>query len=264
MATEIYRDGRNRKTLVFAGTFEGHGLARFFSQRGLLHLADFCVATEYGAQTYLDIEGLSVIEGRLNEQEMESLIRQGGYAAVIDATHPYAKVVTENIRAACLAAEIEYIRLLRREGLFDSDRVRVADSIEEAVELLNQCDDRVLLTTGSKELHKYRGLKELAQRAVARVLPSAESIAACQKAGIPARNIICMQGPFTEEMNLATMRQYGCQWIVTKNTGKPGGFDDKIALCEAGYDIVVIGRPAEEEGFSYEEVLERLEEIYGR
>ena len=72
-----------------------------------------------------------------------------------------------------------------------------------------------------------------------------------------------MQGPFSREMNLATLRQYGCGWIVTKNTGKAGGFEDKVALCQAGYKVIVIGRPTAEKGISYEKVLERLEKIYG-
>ena len=203
----------NQKILVFAGTFEGHELAKYFDQRGWNRCADFCVATEYGTETFSDIKGLSIIEGRLNEAAMEELLKSGLYGLVVDATHPYAKAVTENLQKACQISHVEYVRLLRGEVFFDY----------EGVNTLRLCFD----------------------------------------AGIPAKNIICMQGPFTKEMNFATMEQYGCKWLVTKNTGKPGGFDDKVRLCEEGYRIIVIGRPQAETGLSLEEVKERVEAFYG-
>ena len=72
-----------------------------------------------------------------------------------------------------------------------------------------------------------------------------------------------MQGPFSRDMNLATIRQYGCAWLVTKNTGKPGGFQDKLSCLEEGCRILVIGRPAEETGLSLEEAAARAEAFYG-
>ena len=84
-----------------------------------------------------------MLEGRLDKREMEQLIREGRYALVIDATHPYAAVVTQNIKEACQDAGAEYIRLLREEGDFCRESVRMAGSIEEAVAVLNEDDDRV-------------------------------------------------------------------------------------------------------------------------
>lgn len=249
------------KILVFAGTYEGHALAEYFDQRDWNLRADFCVATEYGTEVFSDIKGISIIEGRLNQAAMEKLLLSGTYGLVIDATHPYADVVTENIRAACKTACVEYVRLLRRESFFDYPGVVAVDSAKEAAAYLVGTEGKILLTTGSKELSKYG---ELADRVVARVLPSVESLRLCEETGIPVKHIICMQGPFTKEMNLATMKQYGCKWLVTKNTGKPGGFDDKIKLCEDGYQVIVIGRPQAETGLSLSEVIERVEAFYGK
>lgn len=253
-----------QKILVFAGTFEGHALAQLFSERGWQNRADFCVATDYGRETLSDIKGLSVMEGRLDRQAMEQLLADDTYGLVIDATHPYARAVTENLQAACGAAGTEYIRLLREEVSLDQvsgdERIVTAASAGEAAAYLKHMEGRILLTTGSKDLHCYR---ELADRIVARVLPSHESLRLCEEAGIPSKRVICMQGPFSREMNLATIRQYGCGWLVTKNTGKPGGFTDKLACLEAGCRILVIGRPAEEGGVSLKEATARAEAFYG-
>lgn len=253
---------KKKKILVFAGTYEGHKLAEVFRKKGWHEKADFCVATGYGAELLEDIPGISVMEGRLKEQDMKSILSEGSYGMVIDATHPYAKEVTENIRKACEQTEVSYLRLFRERSGKERDGVTEVDSISEAVELLNRHRDRVLLTTGAKELGKYRGISAMEERVFARVLPSAESIAACHNAGIPAGHIIAMQGPFSREMNLATMRQYGCTVLVTKDTGKPGGFDDKLAVLEAGFRVIVIRRPSAEQGDSFEEVMKKSEAFY--
>ncbi|MGN0658065.1 MAG: precorrin-6A reductase [Emergencia sp.] len=253
----------SEKILIFAGTFEGHALAEEFCRRGWSRNAVFCVATEYGAETISDVKDISVIEGRMDRIAMERFIKERDFAMVIDATHPYAAEATANIRAACSAAGIEYVRLLREESFYSCPGVSRVSSIEEAVALLNETEEKVLLTTGAKELSRYSGIRDMENRVAARVLPSTDSIRACQEAGIAARNIICMQGPFTREMNLATMRQYGCRWLVTKNTGRPGGFDDKVSCAEEGYRIIVIDRPTEERGLSCEEVIRKVEMYYG-
>ncbi len=69
-----------------------------------------------------------------------------------------------------------------------------------------------------------------------------------------------MQGPFSEELNTAMLRQFECRYLVTKETGKAGGFEEKLrAAKKAGAKVVLIGRPAEQPGYSYDELLKLLE-----
>ena len=68
-----------------------------------------------------------------------------------------------------------------------------------------------------------------------------------------------MQGPFSEEMNTATMKQFGISWLVTKASGKAGGYGEKIrAAKQAGARVLVVGRPEEVQGESFEAVLSEL------
>ena len=93
---------------------------------------------------------------------------------------------------------------------------------------------------------------------MSRVLPGMESLAACEAAGIPKKNIIAMQGPFGKELNCAILRQYGIRWMVTKNGGGPGGFAEKLqAAAECGAGVIVIARP-QELGQSAEEILHEI------
>lgn len=258
MDTKIFKN----KCLVFAGTFEGHALAKEIINLGLSDKFIFSVATDYGKDILFDLDELNVIEGRMAPDDMESFLSKEEFHMVIDATHPYATEVTKNILEASGKSNTKYIRLLRKEIDELPQGVIRVKNISEAVDELNKSQDKILLTTGAKELRSYKDIKNLKDRVFARVLPSHESLENCQSIDLPRKNTICMQGPFTKEMNLATMNQFGCKILVTKNTGKPGGFDDKVDLIKAGFKIIVIDRPTQEGGMSLEEVLEEIRRYY--
>ena len=84
------------KLMIFSGTTEGHDLCRFLSKNNVQ--AEVFVATEYGAAVMEPMAGITVHEGRLDEREMEKRLTSD--TLLIDATHPYAAAVTDNLRAA--------------------------------------------------------------------------------------------------------------------------------------------------------------------
>ena len=94
-----------------------------------------------------------------------------------------------------------------------------------------------------------------------RVLPTLAGITACEAAGIPHRNILAMQGPFTQELNAALLRQFRISYMVTKDGGVAGGFAEKAeAAAQCGVQLIVLRRP-EEQGESAETILQRCREI---
>ena len=239
------------KLCVFAGTSEGRQLVEWLSSFGGLSVTA-CAATEYGGELLEEIPGVKVSAQRLDEGQMEAFFREEAFDYVVDATHPYAPIVTENIRTACTATGTKYLRLLRDGGL-PEDCVCV-DSTAEAVQWLSHREETVLLTIGSKELAAYRGLPGFSERYYARVLPVADSIELCKLAGVPTVHIIAMQGPFTKELNEAILHATGARILVTKQTGTKGGFWEKVeAAREAGAQLLVIGRPDHVAGLSFQE-----------
>ncbi len=246
------------KCLIFAGTVEGRRLAGDLASAGVLVTAS--VATEYGEKIIAPQEGLTVHQGRMDQEEMEAFMKAGGFGQVVDATHPYAAAVSENIRAACRNTGIPCLRLLRESEEGDGDWISVS-SAREAAEYLNHTEGNVLLTTGSKELKEFTIVKDYQTRLFPRVLSTAESVLSCVELGFEGKNLICMQGPFSEELNTAMLRQIGASYMVTKETGKSGGFGAKLAAArKAGVKVIVIGRPVREEGLSPAAVREVLAE----
>ena len=241
-----------KRIVIFSGTTEGRALS--------YRLADadasvtVSVATPYGAEEQGAHSGVTVLVGRKNEAEMAALL--GGEVLCVDATHPYAAEASRNIRAACAAANVPYRRLLRRES--GAEDAVYAKSASEAAAYLRDKSGNVLLATGSKELGAFASIDTL--RLYPRVLPSREGIAACEAAGIPHRNIIAMQGPFTQALNEAILRQFSIAWLVTKDGGAAGGFPEKAAAAKAvGARLVVLRRPADA-GTDFETVARECEQ----
>ncbi|MGN0268985.1 MAG: precorrin-6A reductase [Lachnospiraceae bacterium] len=254
------------KVLIFAGTIEGRSIAEYLSAAGIPVHA--CVATEYGASLMEKFENLQISSKRLDVEEMAEMIQADGCEVVIDATHPYAAVVSANIRKACEMAGKEPIRLLRSSEAEQLEDGPVPDvitvrSVKEAAEFLKTTEGDVLITTGSKELDAYTVIPGFAERLHPRFLPAPGAVEACLELGYLQKNLICMQGPFSKEMNAAMLKQTGSVWLVTKESGKAGGFMDKVeAAAMAGAKLIVIGRPCVEKGYSEEEVRKMLAEKF--
>ena len=258
------------KVLVFGGTTEGRRLCEALSGAGID--VTLSVATEFGREMAENAGvgvGAAILSERLGAAEMTALLSQQGqsgqqnqqgansYDAVVDATHPYAVEVTKNIRSACLAAGINYYRLKRPESAEVAGITYVPD-MSAAVEILNKSDDdKILLTTGSKELEPFTHVKNFAERIFVRILPMQNSLQKALGLGFRGSNIICMQGPFDKEMNVATLKMTGAKYMVTKDSGDAGGFFDKVsAALSIGCETIVIARPVREEGYTFDELLE--------
>ena len=241
------------RIVIFSGTTEGRLLSRLLADQGAE--VTVCVATEYGCEEQGEHPGITVLTGRKTVEEMTSLLRGGDLC--VDATHPYAVEVTKSVRRACAAAGVPYRRLLRSRSA-DTDAM-VVDSAEAAAELLADREGNILLATGMKELPAFAAIPPA--RLYPRVLPTGESIAACERAGIPHRNILAMQGPFSTELNEALIRQFRIAFLVTKDGGKAGGFQEKVqAAKNTGIELVLIRRP-EETGETFEEIAAACEEL---
>ena len=241
------------RIVIFGGTTEGRELSRMLSEAGAA--LTVCVASDYGREEQGERPGVRVVVGPLSEGEKLALLK--GAALCVDATHPYARHISATVKAACGKSGVPLLRLKRAES--ETGGAPVFDSAEAIARYLSAREGNVLLTTGAKELRAYAELEPA--RLFPRVLPCRESIAACEALGVPHRNIIAMQGPFSREMNAATIRQYAIRYLVTKDGGGAGGFAEKEAAArETGAKLLVLSRPGED-GLSFDEVLSRCMDL---
>jgi precorrin-6Y C5,15-methyltransferase (decarboxylating) len=249
-----------KKIIIFSGTTEGRTLSEMFSKDKISHLVS--VASDYGKEMMKENDFAKVHVGRMDAGEMKAFLSEEGFSTgdfVVDATHPYAKEVTANVREVSDKMNLNYIRVIREESNIADDRVRYYADVTECASSLNGKEGNILLTTGSKELGKICDCldENTKKRLYVRVLPALESLQLCSSAGIEPDHIIAMHGPFGLELNKAIMTQYNIRHLVTKESGAAGGFTEKVeAALLLGAEVHVISRPVKEAGSSACEAFE--------
>ena len=278
--------GAGDTVLIFGGTTEGRVLAEA-AVNGGAHVV-LSVATDYGEEVLEDIqdmEGIGIHKGHLDTGKMISLIDDVKPCVVFDATHPYAEEVTASVSAAAAAAGVRYVRVRRDTGAQAADPagsaapvpdvkaapdphsmpetsagaaggaadITYVSDVSAAAAVLNRTAARAFITTGSRGAAAFGRVKDAENRLTIRVLPSEEAVKLCREAGFKGKNIICMQGPFSAELNEAMFRAAGAEILVTKSSGKTGGFPEKTeAARRLGMKVIVITPPEDIPGITIE------------
>ena len=241
------------KVILFGGTTEGRRLHEFLGERKIPAIT--CVATQYGEK---QIDGHGVLVGRLDKTEMARLIGEERPKLVIDATHPYALEVSENISAACLEAGVECIHVSR--GSYRTENC--FGSLESLIEKMKSTTGDIFVTLGVKSAKALTALPNFQNRLWLRILPSPDGINECVALGYNAKRLICMQGPFSKELNIAMLKHTGAKILVTKESGDTGGFMEKItAARELGIETLILGRPEDTGGMGLDEIFMRIMEL---
>ena len=274
-----------KKVLIYAGTTEGRELAQELAKERIY--CDISVATEYGRQIMDEKISpyICILQGRMTAEQMRRKYESEQYLAVVDATHPFATEVSVNIRESLRGLDIPYFRLGREKIPGEAGERQAGEqqageqqtgeqnyvarkyfqNTAACVEALKKTEGKIFLTTGSKELSVFCREETIRKRLVVRVLPGMESLRECVRNGLEGRQIIAMQGPFSKEMNLAMIRQYQASVLVTKESGKTGGEDTKLAAAgEAQIPSYIILRPDEKTPvMDMDEVLEQIRRLEG-
>ena len=231
-------------TIVIAGTSESREVIKEQLKEGNKVLA--CVATDLGAQM-LEEYGIDVHIGRLDLEGFLGLFRENPCRRVIDASHPFARIVTQTVKEATASLGIEYLRYERNQLSYDYEGIISVADTEEAIDVLHRLEGNILLTTGVNTCGAYEaGVRDGKNRVYVRVLDNEASYEGCRKAGYPEDHVFGRMPPYTVEDNLDLIRKTGAAVMVSKDSGKTGGVDVKVDACrKAGITMVLIRRPAQ-------------------
>jgi precorrin-6A/cobalt-precorrin-6A reductase len=229
--------------LLIGGTSETAPLASGLAEAGYAVLVSMATAAPLATG---DHPRISRRAGRLDEEGIVALGKEKGIRAIVDAAHPYAEVVHTAAHNAAKRLGISCLVFRRPEVLTPESPVRFAADHAEAAEMAFASGRPVLLTTGSRNLAPY---VEAARRTgvpfAVRVLDIPESLAACRAVAIPEDRIIAGRGPFSVTENLSAIHRFGIGVIVTKESGRAGGIEAKLAAADqANCRLIVLRRPA--------------------
>ncbi len=157
--------------------------------------------------------------------------------ALIDATHPYAAVISANAAQAARLANVPLLAFrrpawARREG----DRWTEVADVNAAVEALGEKPRRVFLALGRKEVAPFAQAPQH-HYLVRSVDPIDPPLA------VPHADYILARGPFGEDDERTLLTTRGIEVIVSKNSGGSATYGKIAAARALGIDVIVLRRP---------------------
>lgn len=202
------------------------------------------VATDYGYEEFIQFKDY-LVKGRMDKEKMIRFCKKYDISNIIDVSHPYAKEVSKNAIDTANDLGINYYRYERDDILdnYNYDKIYYVKDHNSAIELIKKLKfKRIFLTTGINNANEY--IDSNFEELFIRILPRSNQIKQLEEKGYKSKNIIAMQGPFSKQMNIATINHINADVMITKQSGKEGGFDEKVGSCiDTGISIIIIKRP---------------------
>jgi precorrin-6A/cobalt-precorrin-6A reductase len=223
------------RILILGGTTEARGLAERLATR-----AD------------LDIT-LSLAGRTMSPAALPVPVRSGGFGgakgladyllrqrvdALIDATHPYATIISANAVAAARKTHVPFVALRRTPWLkANGDRWTEVNSVRAAVEALGQKSRRVFVALGRNELAPFASAPQhhYLIRSVDPVEPPLP---------LPLVSYVTGRGPFREADDKALLTAHRIEIVVAKNSGGSATYGKIAAARTLGLDVIMLRRPA--------------------
>lgn len=169
-------------------------------------------------------------------------LRLGGFAALVDATHPFAAVMPHHAAAAAGELGLPRVRLLRPPWApAPEDRWIDVDDLTAAAQVLRDLGARrVLLTTGRLELAPF-AVVDGAHLLVRTIEPP-------DPLPLPSATVVLDRGPYTVTGEVALLREHAVDALVTKNSGGDATVAKLTAARALGVPVVMVGRPPQPPG----------------
>lgn len=227
------------RILIFGCTPEGLATARMLRCRG--RQVVFSVTSEY-ARARLPVGSLCHV-GKLDPDAMLHYIQEVNPHRIVDATHPYAVIASQNILSCAQALGIPCQRLqIKAVGEAWRDAVEWVYTPEEMIHAVQRETCNILLGIGRDAIRDF-GMPVDMSRLYPRIAPIPQSVADCLKLGFPEENIIAMQAPFSKALTMALFDEKNIGAVVVRDaTGSDYLHDMVIPALERGAHVIMFGK----------------------
>lgn len=230
--------------LLLGGTADSCALIKLMNTNAIEFTVS--VVSDYGKELAIEAGAKKVIDGALDESQLEHWILTNDVTTIVDATHPFAVHITNNAIVISQRHKIKFLRYEREETTVENNPLfREVATFQESLTVAANLTGPWFFTTGSRHL-KYLIDSKLfpLEQIYIRVLPDSDIISQCYQLGFRARNIIAMQGPASYQLNKTIYTELAVKTIITKDGGHVGGTVDKIkAGLDLELNVILIKKP---------------------
>jgi precorrin-6A/cobalt-precorrin-6A reductase len=235
------------RILILGGTTEARELAERLAQRA-------------------DLEIVVSLAGRTKSPALQPVpVRRGGFGgaagladylrneridALVDATHPFANIISANAATAARQAGVPLMAMRRPPWrAVAGDRWIEAADVIDALRLLADRPRRVFVTLGRTELAALTAVPQhfYLIRSVDPVDPPVP---------LPHVSYLTDRGPFSEADDRALMSAHQIDAVIAKNSGGIASYGKIAAARALGIEVTMLRRPAPPDAPAVETVAE--------
>lgn len=222
------------RVLVLGGTTEASRLAVVLAEhREIEAVLSLAGRTRHPAASPLPVR----IGGFGGTEGLVTTLREGGFRAVIDATHPFAARISANAAAACSRLVLPRAVCTRPPWRpKPGDQWIGVPDIAAAVPAIGPEAARVFVTTGRLELAAFQAAPQH-DYLIRTIDPPDEGTLP------PRHRVILARGPFSPEDEADLMAGAGIAVLVTKNSGGAASAGKVEAARRLGVRVIVVERP---------------------
>lgn len=206
---------------------------------------------------FLDERKMNVHTGKMDKDEMVSFIKANKIDSIVDVSHPFATIVSENAIWASVNTGCKYYRLEREDKRYKN--ALYFKSYSEINDYLASCEGNILLTIGIRNLSSFNSLDRV--RLFVKIMSDADSFNECVKQNIKRENIIAMKGIISSNLVSSIIKEFDIKYLVTKDSGVEGGMDEKYnASLQSDIKFIVLSKPYIE----YPNVFYKLDDVMAK
>ncbi|MBR1449627.1 MAG: cobalamin biosynthesis protein CbiD [Prevotella sp.] len=212
--------------LVLGGTTEGRKTIETLEEGG----GTFFYSTKTGEQDVTLHHGQR-IDGAMDREAMLRFCSEHDIRLIIDAAHPFARVLHETVASVAATLQIPAIRYERIYPPRDADITWIDDYQDIPRDI-----HTLLATTGVQSIARLKPLEAEGMKIYYRILPRESSIALARKQGATDEQLC-----YYEDGNSIDI---DAEAILLKESGLSGGFPEKVeAARQRGMRIIALKRP---------------------
>jgi precorrin-6A/cobalt-precorrin-6A reductase len=222
------------RILILGGTLEARQLAeRLAGRAGVAVILSLAGRTAAPAAVPVPVRsgGFGGARGLADYLTAERL------DVLIDATHPYAAVMSANAVHAAQIADVRFLAVRRPRWVAQAgDRWTEVADVVEAVSALGAEPRRAFLALGRKELTPFVAAPQhhYLIRSVDPVEP---------RLALPHAQYLTARGPFSEVDELKLLAENGIEVIIAKNSGGSATYGKIAAARALGVAVIMLQRP---------------------
>jgi len=226
--------------LVFGGTTEGRKAVKELEESG----SEYWYSTRGGEQQ-LTLHHGKLISGAMDKTQMNAFCKSHQIRLIVDAAHPFAIELHQNIAQTAEALSIPVIRFERIYPQRDR-RIEWCEDFTDAVSKMKGVR-KLLSTAGVQSIPKLMPLQESGTEIYHRILDRDSSMALADKYGIN-HDHLCYYHQGEDESK--EIEKVNPDAILLKESGLSGGYLEKTeAAVSKGVRIFAIRRPVLSQSF---------------